>query len=118
MNAQLRIPRTLIFDLDGTLSDPELGIGRSINFALATYGYDLIPDSAVSQYIGPPLNQTFRLITGEQADGAIAQLVAKYRERYSEIGFSENSLYPGHSTGARRACSARPSNGCLHFKAR
>jgi phosphoglycolate phosphatase len=95
MTERFRTSRTLIFDLDGTLSDPAVGIGRSINFALAAYGYDLISDSAVSQYIGPQLDQSFRSITGEQSAGAIAQLVAKYRERYSEIGYSENALYPG-----------------------
>lgn len=95
MKRESPTPRTLIFDLDGTLSDPALGIGRSINFALTACGYEPIPQAAVSQYIGPQLDQAFRAITGQNAESVIAQLVAKYRERYAEIGFAENSLYLG-----------------------
>ena len=47
-------PATCLFDLDGTLSDPALGIGRSINHALAVFGYQPIAAGDVSQYIGPP----------------------------------------------------------------
>ena len=84
-----------IFDLDGTISDPAVGIGRSINYALEYFGYPPIPDREVSRLIGPPLDQTFQSIVGSASPEHIAQLVAKYRERYAEVGYSENVIYPG-----------------------
>jgi phosphoglycolate phosphatase len=83
----------LLFDLDGTLSDPLEGIGRSINYALAHFGYQQLNLSELTKYIGPPLDATFKDITGDRAD--LKELIAKYRERYGEIGYSENVLYPG-----------------------
>jgi phosphoglycolate phosphatase len=88
-------PPFLIFDLDGTISDPAVGIGRSINYALQHFGYRTIQDHDVSQYIGPPLDATFHALTGNASPDHIAVLVAKYRERYADVGFSENTLYPG-----------------------
>jgi phosphoglycolate phosphatase len=85
----------LIFDLDGTISDPAVGIGRSINHALAHFGYSTISEDAVSQYIGPPLDISFESITGNSSPGDIAALVSKYRERYADVGYAENVLYSG-----------------------
>ena len=66
----------VIFDLDGTLSDPQVGIARSINYALAHHGFDTV-------------------------------------ERYADVGYSENVLYPGirdalatlSAAGSRWACA-------------
>ena len=85
----------LLFDLDGTLSDPLVGIGRSINYALAHFGYPEIPLSQLAVHVGPPLDQSFSSITGLRSSSGLDGLVAKYRERYGEIGYSENVLYPG-----------------------
>ena len=85
---------TLIFDLDGTLSDPILGISRSINHALASADYPVREQSELAQYVGPPLDETFKVLTGAE-DGEIRKLVSLYRDRYSEVGFSENTIYPG-----------------------
>lgn len=87
----------LVFDLDGTISDPAVGIGRSINYALEHFGYATIADDTVSQYIGPPLDVSFKSITGNTSPDHVAALVAKYRERYADVGYSENLLYPGVS---------------------
>jgi phosphoglycolate phosphatase len=83
-----------IFDLDGTISDPVVGIGRSLNHALEYFGYPHIKESEVSQYVGPPLDQTFESIVGSASSEQVAALVSKYRERYADIGFSENVIYP------------------------
>jgi phosphoglycolate phosphatase len=88
-------PKTLLFDLDGTLSDPLVGIARSINYALSHFGFPERPLEDLAVHVGPPLDQSFRLITGLQSGFAIESLVAKYRERYGQIGYSENVLYPG-----------------------
>jgi phosphoglycolate phosphatase len=85
----------ILFDLDGTLSDPLVGIGRSINHALAHFGYATHELNALAPYIGPPLDESFALITGVTAKADLAALVAKYRERYGEVGYAENVLYPG-----------------------
>jgi phosphoglycolate phosphatase len=85
----------ILFDLDGTLSDPLVGIGRSINHALAHFGYSTHELLALAPYIGPPLDESFALITGATSKAELAGLVAKYRERYGEVGYAENVLYPG-----------------------
>lgn len=85
----------LIFDLDGTISDPSLGIWRCINHALSSFGYASISEEVVSHHIGPPIDQAFRELTESDSEAHILALVAKFRERYAEIGYSENSLYPG-----------------------
>jgi phosphoglycolate phosphatase len=86
---------TLIFDLDGTLSDPAVGIGRCINHALVRFGHAPIAADAVSQYIGPPLDTSFQQITGVTAPDHLAELVDQYRERYAEVGYAENTVYDG-----------------------
>ncbi len=92
------IPTTydlIVFDLDGTLSDPIQGIGRSLNYALNHYGYEERELSELAQYIGPPLNEALEALINSNQRSVINALVTKYRERYSEVGFSENVLYPG-----------------------
>lgn len=85
----------VLFDLDGTLSDPLLGIGRSINYALSTFGYASLELSELANCVGPPLDETFKSITGVTSPSRLNSLVAKYRERYADIGYAENVLYPG-----------------------
>ena len=85
----------LVFDLDGTISDPSVGIGRSINYALATFGYPEIAEQEVSEYIGPPLDVVFRRIVRSATHDAVLAMVAKYRERYGEVGYTENVAYAG-----------------------
>jgi phosphoglycolate phosphatase len=86
---------SLLFDLDGTISDPLEGIARSFNDALSFYGYEEMPVSEFAQYIGPPLDESFKTITGINDAIEINAFITKYRERYSDVGFSENKIYPG-----------------------
>ena len=82
-----------IFDLDGTLTDPRLGITRAYQYALAAFGIkeDL---SEKRGFIGPPLREVFTNVYGfSGADTEKA--VAAFREYYSEKGLLENSVYPG-----------------------
>ena len=85
----------LIFDLDGTISDPKIGITQSINYALEQHHFDPLPLDELSRFIGPPLDKTFTEITRRSDAELIASLVSKYRERYGDIGYSENILYDG-----------------------
>ena len=82
---------TLVFDLDGTLSDPLEGVARCYNYALAAHGFATRSEIELAGLMGPPLDQGF-LALGVPAD-RIAALVASFRERYGELGYTENRLY-------------------------
>jgi len=97
----------ILFDLDGTLTDPVEGIERSINFALVEHDFPPLTLGRVAEFIGPPLDQTFRVITGITDAEQIGRFVAKYRERYADVGYAENVLYPG----VREALSTLRANG-------
>lgn len=92
-----------LFDLDGTLSDPMDGFVRSLNYALEHRGHELIEPSAAGRFVGPPLDSTFRALIGEgigkgigdARESEVTALVSKYRERYTDVGYTENVLYPG-----------------------
>ena len=85
--------RTLIFDLDGTISDPSDGIARSINHALEAFSYAPVEAQRVHRMIGPPLTEIFEHFLGELPDSRMRELVGAYRERYATIGYTENVLY-------------------------
>ena len=84
----------LLFDLDGTLSDPLEGISRSINYALTSFGYKPRDANELAAYVGPPLDQTLKELTGSSESTHLQELITKYRERYGEIGYAENVMYP------------------------
>ena len=85
----------VLFDLDGTLTDPMEGFVRSMNFALTHFGYEPVETQDLAAYVGPPIDEAFRTITGKDTAPEINALIAKYRERYNEVGFSENVVYNG-----------------------
>ena len=85
---------TLIFDLDGTLSDPALGVVRCINFALTSFDQPPRADYEITRHIGPPLEQTLALLSDDDDPAYVSALATRYRERYSELGYRENTLYP------------------------
>ena len=85
----------LIFDLDGTISDPKDGIVRSVNYALESFDFKPRSDVEISQFIGPPLNEMFESLTQITDPATTSSLISKYRERYADIGYSENTLYEG-----------------------
>ena len=85
---------TLVLDLDGTISDPSLGITRCFNHALKSHGFSMLSNSVIAKEIGPPLDETFIKLAPGISASDVASLVSTYRDRYSDIGFSENTLYP------------------------
>jgi len=89
------VSSTIIFDLDGTLSDPKDGIVRSINYALEAHGFDSRSETELLTCIGPPLDASFRELLQTDDKSLVSSLVKKYRERYANVGFSENCLYDG-----------------------
>jgi phosphoglycolate phosphatase len=97
---------TLVFDLDGTLSDPSVGIARSLNHALARHGFATAPEAQLATEIGPPLDEIFSHLIPAGATETIPALVASYRERYASVGYAENVLYPGIPEALERFAGA------------
>jgi phosphoglycolate phosphatase len=84
---------TIYFDLDGTLTDPKLGITRSIRYALSKLDRPPPPEDELTWCIGPPLRASLKKLLGtnDLADEALSL----YRERFTDIGIFENEIYPG-----------------------
>ena len=86
--------RVALFDLDGTLTDPKVGITKSVRHALARVGVDAPDLDALVVYIGPPLQDSFVSIAGlSEADAAEALI--GYREYFADRGLYENEPYVG-----------------------
>ena len=84
----------ILFDLDGTLTDPKVGIVNSILFALNKLGIRENYIDELDTFIGPPLRESFLkryTLTNDLAD----QAMLYYREYFSVKGIYENRIYPG-----------------------
>lgn len=87
--------RFLLIDLDGTLTDPKLGIHRSVRYAMEKLGQPLADDVDLDWVIGPPLKASLAKLLNVQHDDVLAErALSAYRERFSEIGLFENEVYP------------------------
>ena len=86
--------KTILFDLDGTLTDPGVGITKSVEYALNRYGIS-VPDRAVLYpFIGPPLIDSFMKYYGFSKEQAV-EAVEVYREYFRVKGLYENEVYHG-----------------------
>ena len=84
----------LLFDLDGTLTNPKEGITKCVQYALRSFGIEEPDLDKLEPFIGPPLLDSFMEyynMTPEQARTALE----KYRERFRDIGIFENEVFPG-----------------------
>lgn len=84
----------ILFDLDGTLTDPALGITNSIMYALHKMGREIPPRESLYCFIGPPLIPAFTDFLGMTEDEARIAL-GYYREYFAERGLFENTPYDG-----------------------
>ena len=84
----------LFFDLDGTLTDPAVGITNSVMYALDRQGIHVGDRSELYKFIGPPLIDSFREFYGF-SDERAREAVKDYREHFSAQGIFENEVYPG-----------------------
>ena len=84
---------TLLFDLDGTLTDPKKGITRSIRYALRKLGKPLPDADDLHWCIGPPLLDSLKKLIGNNDSAKAYQALTFYRERYGRIGKFENEVY-------------------------
>lgn len=83
----------IFLDLDGTLTDPKVGITQSVIHALTTLGHPAPPADDITWVIGPPLWDSFRTLGVPEAQ--LDDAVAAYRARYTDIGLFEAHVYPG-----------------------
>ncbi|AGC68883.1 5'-nucleotidase [Thermoclostridium stercorarium subsp. stercorarium DSM 8532] len=84
----------ILFDLDGTLTDPKVGITKSVAYALKSFGIEVKDLDSLCKFIGPPLRVSFRDYYGFSEEEC-NRAVEKYREYFSETGMFENRVYPG-----------------------
>ncbi len=84
--------RYILFDLDGTLTDPKEGITKCVQYALKSLGIEAECDDLLD-FIGPPLIESFQKYFGLSAEDAQFALT-KYRERFAKVGLLENKVYP------------------------
>lgn len=86
--------RVVLFDLDGTLTDPGLGITNSVMYALEKFGIRVEDRSELYKFIGPPLLNSFKDFYRFDVNQA-EQAVVYYREYFKEKGIYENKVYDG-----------------------
>lgn len=91
----------ILFDLDGTLTDPMVGITKSVRHALRAYGIDPPGLEALCPFIGPPLKDSFMKYCGFP-EARAEEAIGKYREYFAETGIFENQVYDGVEDMLRR----------------
>jgi phosphoglycolate phosphatase len=92
MRAPVTVTHVLL-DLDGTLSDSEPGILRSLQWACDVEGFPVPNEAQVRSVIGPPFE--IGLPSIGIPDDALFRVIKTYRERYETVGLFENTLYDG-----------------------
>jgi phosphoglycolate phosphatase len=96
----------LLFDLDGTLTDPRSGIVNCLRFALAQLRVSCPSDEVLAAYIGPPLRGTFAALLGTSEADRIEEAMRWYRQRFADTGLYENEVYAGVPAMLERAVRA------------
>lgn len=85
---------TILFDLDGTLTDPGIGITNSVAYALNKFGISVADKTELYKFIGPPLKDSFMKYYGFNQSKALLA-VDYYREYFRDKGIFENKVYDG-----------------------
>ena len=86
---------TILFDLDGTLTDSGLGITKAVQYALGQMGYPVPPRESLFSFIGPPLHKSFQRHYGMDEETSV-EAVRQFRVYYNQMGgILENEVYPG-----------------------
>lgn len=87
------MPKTILFDLDGTLTDSGEGILNCAELALRHFGLPVPDRTAMRVFVGPPLHETF--LKFGVAENQVDEAVKVFRSRYTTVGKFENTPYPG-----------------------
>lgn len=86
--------QSILFDLDGTLTDAAPGITNSVKYALSKFGIDETDDNKLRKFLGPPLISSFMEFYGFSKEKA-QKAVEYYREYFVPHGIFENEVYSG-----------------------
>lgn len=86
--------RLILFDLDGTLTDPKPGITRAVRYALEHLGVAVDDPDTLTPFIGPPLHHSFARFYGFD-DERVREAIRLYRAYFETTGLYENAVYPG-----------------------
>jgi phosphoglycolate phosphatase len=109
--------RILVFDLDGTLTDPRPGIVGCMRFALDQLRVPCPSDDELAHYIGPPLRSTFATLLATSEADRIEEAMRWYRQRFADTGLYENQIYEGvpamlervgHAASAAYVATSKP----------
>jgi len=103
-------PTHVYFDLDGTLTDPYVGISQCILYALDKLGFPHPSEEYLHSCIGPSLYVTFPELVGKELTPRAIDL---YRERFNEVGWLENKPYEG----IHEALATVAGSGCILYVA-
>ncbi len=105
--------RTILFDLDGTLTDSFVGIAHGIQHALEAMGRPVPPAAELRWCVGPPLREVFEKLVG--VGGPVEEAIDIYRTHYAASGLFENRVYAGvpemldhaHTTARLSICTSK-----------
>ncbi|MBN1969470.1 MAG: HAD hydrolase-like protein [Candidatus Delongbacteria bacterium] len=86
--------KTILFDLDGTITDSSIGIINSVKYALGKLGEIIPADNDLYKFIGPPLHKSFEIFCGYNEEKA-SYAVEVFREYFRSKGIFENRLFDG-----------------------
>jgi phosphoglycolate phosphatase len=98
----------VLFDLDGTLTDPHVAITASMAYALGEVGAHVPTLQELLWCIGPPLRQNFGKLLGPDRAHLVERAAHAYLRRYEIKGVSETTMYPGIDAMLHRICAAGP----------
>ncbi|MGO4109975.1 HAD family hydrolase [Paenibacillus sp. YAF4_2] len=103
---------SILFDLDGTLTDPKLGITSAIQYSLRKFGIQVDDLDVLNPFIGPPLAGSFKEYYGF-TDEMCTDAIKYYREYFAERGMYENERY----AGIKEVLAALKEQGALLYVA-
>lgn len=90
----MKIYNTVLFDLDGTISDSGRGITNSVKYSLEKFGIEESDYEKLKRFVGPPLYDSYESFYGFSHEKAV-KAVGYYREYYNADGIFELELYDG-----------------------
>jgi phosphoglycolate phosphatase len=97
----------VMFDLDGTLTDPGSGIVATVGGVLTTLGIKPPPRTELAWCVGPPLREIFaRLLEPAGKSDQVDRAAALYVQNYAQVGAADSTVYPGVAQMLREVCGA------------
>jgi phosphoglycolate phosphatase-like HAD superfamily hydrolase len=104
----------ILFDLDGTITDPAEGITNSVEHALKNYGINVTDKTELYKFIGPPLWDSFETYYGFTKEDS-KKAVEYYREYFIDKGIFENYLYDGNKELLKKRYDLFVKENILYF---